>query len=231
MNLAAAEPAWPAVFAIHPRKTVVAPALVAAFRGLATSLISDCMGRNIGALGLRAYHVSASLCGPALTVRVRPGDNLMIHKAIEMAEPGDVIVVDGSGDLTQALVGGIMRAQMIRRGIAGIVVNGAIRDVAEWQNREFPAFALGHVHRGPSKDGPGEINVSISCAGLLVAPGDLVVGDADGVVAIPADEVERMLPLVLVRKQHEERIRASIAAGLFEPERINSILRDKGCPD
>jgi hypothetical protein len=135
------------------------------------------MGRSIGAMGLRPYHgrMSTALCGPAVTVRVRPGDNLMIHKALMMVEPGDVLVIDGGGDLTQALVGGLMRTAALAKKLGGLVIDGAIRDLQEWAEDGMPIFARGHTHRGPSKEGPGEINIPIACAGLAVLPGDLML--------------------------------------------------------
>jgi RraA family protein len=161
---------------------------------------------------------------------VRPGDNLMIHKAISMAAPGDVIVVDGGGDLTQALIGGLMRTTAMTRRIAGFVIHGAIRDLAEWAEGGIAVYATGHTHRGPSKDGPGEVNVPIACAGMAVAPGDLILGDADGVLAIPAAELPALLPRVRAHAAKEDRIRAENSAGTSDPERFNSILRAKGCP-
>jgi RraA family protein len=224
--------AWPPGFRIIPAPPPPDPALIAAFNTVPTAHASDCMGRSIGAIGLRAYHDprTTSLCGPAITVRTRPGDNLMIHMAIAMARPGDVIVVDGSGDLTQALIGGLMRTSALKRGIAGFIINGAIRDVAEWAEGGVAVYACGHVHRGPSKDGPGEINVPISCAGLSIFPGDLILGDADGVVAIPANDIEALLPLIRAHAAKEDKIRSSNAAGTSDPERFKAILRAKGCP-
>jgi len=190
------------------------------------------MGRSTAALGLQPYHADNKvvLCGPALTVKVRPGDNLMIHKAIEMAQPGDVIVVDGSGDLTQALIGGLMRTSALTKKIAGFVIDGAIRDLNEWAEGGIAVFARGNTLRGPSKDGPGKVNVPISCAGLLVNPGDLIVGDADGVIAIPYEELQDLLPKVQKHAEREEQIRAHNASGTTDPERFNSLLRSKGCP-
>jgi RraA family protein len=227
-----AEPVWPAGYKINPRANKLSSELVEAFQTVPTANASDCMGRSIGAMGLRAYHTDRrlSLCGPAITVRVRPGDNLMIHKAIAMAEPGDIIVVDGGGDLTQALIGGLMLASAQARKVGGFVIDGAIRDIAEWAEGGVPVYAKGHVHRGPSKDGPGEINVPIACAGLVVNPGDLVLGDADGILAIPSAEVETLLPLVRAHAAKEARIRESNLAGTSDPERFNEILRKKGCP-
>ncbi|ATA21647.1 MAG: RraA family protein [Gibbsiella quercinecans] len=223
---------WPAGYFIGQREQLPSAAIIAAYRRLPVPNIGDCMGRSVAARGLQPYHGDRELvmCGPAITVKVRPGDNLMIHKAIEMAQPGDVIVVDGAGDLTQALIGGLMRTSAVAKGIAGFVIDGAIRDLNEWAEGGVAVFARGNTLRGPSKDGPGEVNVPVSCAGLLVAPGDLVVGDADGVVAIPLAEVEALLPQVEAHARREEKIRANNAAGTTDPERFNALLRAKGCP-
>jgi RraA family protein len=223
---------WPPGYALHPRVNTLDPELVAAFRTVPVAHASDCMGRSVGTLGLHAYHhdLGLALCGPAITVRVRPGDNLMIHVAMQMAQPGDVIVIDGAGDLAQALIGGLMRTTAVARGIAGFVVDGAIRDIAEWAEGGIAVYARGHTHRGPSKDGPGEVNVPIACAGLSVAPGDLVLGDADGVVSVPAAQVAALLPQVRAHAAREDKIRAGNRSGTPDPERFNALLRQKGCP-
>ena len=223
---------WPPGYAIHPRSTVLEPGLVADFRQVPTAHASDCMGRAVGGLGLSAYHgdLRLVLCGPAITVRVRPGDNLMIHVAMQLAQPGDVIVIDGAGDLTQALIGGLMRTSAVARGIAGFVVDGAVRDIAEWAEGGIAVYARGHTHRGPSKDGPGEINVPVACAGMSVAPGDLVLGDADGVVCVPAARAAELLPQVRTHAAREEKIRVGNRTGTPDLERFNALLRQKGCP-
>lgn len=224
--------AWPAGYRIHPRNTTLSVELVHAFREIPVAVAGDCMGRSIGAMGLTSYHpdLRTVLCGPALTVRVRPGDNLMIHKAMLMAQAGDVIVIDGGGDLTQALVGGLMRVTALTRKLEGFVIDGAVRDLIEWAEGGMPMFARGHTHRGPSKEGPGEINVPIACAGLAVCPGDLILGDADGVIAIPADEVAGLLPKVQAHLVREADIRATNKRGTWDPERFDSMLRAKGLP-
>lgn len=230
---------WPAGYAIHEREAAPDPGLVEAFRGVPTTIVSDCLGRCVGAVGLEPFHGDASLalCGVALTVRVRPGDNLMIHKALTLARPGDVIVVAGSGDLSHALVGGLMRLAALARGVGGFVVDGAIRDVAEWAEGELPVFARGHSHRGPTKDGPGEINVPIACAGLAVAPGDLVLGDGDGVIAIAPERLPLLLEGVRAKQQEEEEQQRHHLASRGDPsrllrddERVDALLRAKGYP-
>ena len=223
---------WPAGYFIGERQQLPDSATVEAYRQLPVPNIGDCMGRSVGARNLQPFHADSHLvlCGPALTVKVRPGDNLMIHKAIEMALPGDVIVVDGGGDLTQALIGGLMRTSALAKKIAGFVIDGAIRDLNEWAEGGIAVYARGNTLRGPSKDGPGEVNITVSCAGMVVAPGDLIVADADGVIAIPLAEVENLLPRVRKHAGREEAIRKNNAAGTTDPERFNSLLRAKGCP-
>lgn len=223
---------WPVGYFIGQRQSLPDAETIDAFRQLPVPNIGDCMGRSTGALGLHAYHQDAQhvLCGPALTVKVRPGDNLMIHKAIEMAQPGDVLVIDGSGDLTQALIGGLMRTSALTKKIAGFVIDGAVRDINEWAEGGVAVWARGNTLRGPSKEGPGEINVTVNCAGLVVAPGDLIVADADGVISIPLAQLSTLLPRVREHQQREERIRENNRLGTTDPERFNVILRNKGCP-
>lgn len=223
---------WPAGYRIQPRVEGAAPTIVAAFREVPVAAIGDSMSRNIGTVGLRPYHrrMETVLCGPAVTVRVRPGDNLMIHKALMMVHPGDVLVIDGGGDVTQALVGGLMRTTCVTKQLGGLVIDGAIRDLCEWAEDGMPIFAKGNTHRGPSKDGPGEINVPVSCAGLVVMPGDLIVGDADGVIAVPASEASHILERCHAHLAKEGKIRADNAAGTSDPERFDAALRAKGLP-
>ncbi|ERL52296.1 hypothetical protein BJB45_10030 [Halomonas huangheensis] len=206
--------------------------LLAAWNQIPSAHACDCMGRLSGSIGLRAYHGDANLvmCGMAITVRVRPGDNLMIHKAMLMAQPGDVIVVDGAGDLSQAVIGGLMRTTALARQLGGFVINGAVRDLNEWAEGTIPVYALGHTPRGPSKTGPGEVNVPINCAGMAVQPGDLMIGDADGVVSVPRDRLESLLDEVKEHALREENIRQRNAAQGGDEDRINELLRSLGCP-
>ncbi len=236
---ASSAPAWPPGFAIHERSVGPDRELIEAFRGVPSTIVSDCLGRCVGAVGLESFHGDRplALCGIALTVRVRPGDNLMIHKALTLAQPGDVLVVDGSGDVSHALVGGLMRLAALARGVAGVVVDGAIRDVVEWAQGELPVFARGHSHRGPTKDGPGEINVAVSCAGLTVAPGDLVLGDADGVVAVSPARLPQLLEDARTKLAYEEVQQRQHLASRTDPvlrarddERVDAMLRARGCP-
>ena len=223
---------WPAGYRINPRVPGLEAQVVEAFKSIPVAAIGDSMSRNVGTLGLRQYHarLDTVLCGPAVTVRVRPGDNLMIHKALMMVQPGDVLVIDGGGDVSQALVGGLMRTTCVARKLAGLVIDGAIRDLCEWAEEGMPIFARGHTHRGPSKDGPGEINVPVSCAGMAVLPGDLIVGDADGVIAVPAADAAEVLQRSRAHLVKEAVIRESNREGTADPERFDAVLRAKGLP-
>lgn len=223
---------WPAGYRINPRADGPAAHIVDAFRTMPVAAIGDAMSRNVGTYGLRQYHarLDTVLCGPAVTVRVRPGDNLMIHKALMMVQPGDVLVIDGGADVTQALVGGLMRTTCIAKQLGGLVIDGAVRDLLEWAEDGMPIFARGHTHRGPSKDGPGEINIPISCAGMAVLPGDLIIGDADGVIAVPAAEAEDVLRRTHAHLEREAKIRETNRTGTADPERFDATLRAKGLP-
>lgn len=200
----------------RPSQPAVPAALVEAFRTAAVAVISDNMNRLYGTRGLRPYHRSGKLIGTAVTVKTRPGDNQIIHKAYEFLRPGDVLVVDGGGDMTQALVGEIMMSRARAMGVAGFVIDGAIRDVAAFADADFPCFARSVTHRGPYKTGPGEINVPVSIDGMVVMPGDLVIGDEDGVIAFDRAEADALLALVRLQEVREADALADIAAGRLD---------------
>lgn len=221
---------WPTGFSVTPYEEPVSELWLSKFQSIPSAIVSDCLGRNVGTIGLKPFHGFMPMCGTALTVRTRPGDNLLILKALQLARPGDVIVVDGGGDLSRAVVGGLMRAMALKAGVAGFVVNGAIRDCDEWSSGALPGFALGSVSRGPSCEGPGEINVPVACAGLVVNPGDLVIGDGDGVVAVPVAELPTLYERCVELQRSEESIRQEIASGQMGADKFDVILRQKGCP-
>ena len=169
--------------------------IIAALHDIPVAALSDNMHRNIGSTGLHPYHrpVALTMAGTAVTARSRGGDNLTYLRALEFCRPGDVLVVDAGGDLNNAVVGGILSFYAAQIGVVGVVIDGAIRDLAEIRSREFPVYARGVTHRGPYKDGPGEINVPVSVGGMVVNPGDIVVGDQDGLMAFARDEAELLI--------------------------------------
>ena len=196
---------------ILERKRQVGTTLIDAFSGIPVANISDVMHRlTAGGPRLRPMHRKGTLSGPALTVKTRPGDNLFVHKAIDLAQPGDVIVVDAGGDQTNAIIGELMVRTAMRKGVAGIVIYGAIRDLDAIGQGDFPVYATGVTHRGPYKHGPGEINTTISLEGMVIEAGDLIVGDADGLLCIGFDEAEAVLALASAKNRLEATMMADI---------------------
>ena len=217
-------------FRILPRLRTVPPAIVEQFRALPVANVSDSMGRLTAAgARLRPMHKGGNLAGPALTVKAPPGDNLMLHKSIQLAQPGDVVVMDAGGDLTNALMGEMMLMMFIRKRVAGIVINGAIRDAAFIRDHDMPVFAAGVTHRGPYKNGPGEINVPVAIDGMVVAPGDLVIGDEDGLLCVPFADAEDVLTRSKAKFEAEQKQMASIQAGTHESPWVDEALRKGGC--
>ena len=196
----------------------------------AASILADVAGRR-GTMDGRITPISPSmrLAGPAFTVEVRPGDNLMIHAAIMMAKPGDVLVVDGKADRTCALMGAIMINQCKKVGIGGVILDAAARDTEELREIGFPVYSVGANPNGPTKFVPGRINWPVSCGGVAVRPGDLVVGDADGVVVIEREKAASLLDEA-AKKVADERSRiADIQAGRhLKPKWLEGSLRAAG---
>ena len=213
------------VLAAPPR---VDAAHVNRFRGLASSNLADAMGRfNFMDAGIRSRS-GFSMCGLAVTVNARPADNLMIHKAMQVAQSGDVVVVSTCGNTTSAVFGELMCTTAAAAKLGGIVVDGAIRDVDGITRLGFPAYSRTVCAGGCDKDGPGEINVPIACGGTVVMPGDIIVGDDDGVVVVPRDHAEEVLTLVQQLIDRERKRIAEINAGtLFRPD-VDESLRKKG---
>ena len=217
-------------FKVAKRRRAVSPETVAKFRELPVANVSDCMSRMLaGGARLRPMHAGGVLAGPALTVKTRPGDNLMIHKALNIAQPGDIIVVDAGGDLTNSLIGEIMLSFAAKQGVAGIVINGAIRDLGTISKGSFPVYAAGVTHRGPYKDGPGEINVTIAIDGMIIEPGDLMLGDEDGLLCVPYDLTEGLYRDTKKKYDGEQKQLAEIAAGTSDRSWVDASLARLGC--
>lgn len=202
--------------------------LVAAYRGKASANVADAMGRfHFMDPGMKS-RTGLPLCGIAITVNARPGDNLMVHKAMEIAQPGDVVVVSTTGNTTSAVFGELMGHTAKGAKLGGLVVDGAIRDVDGLKALEFPAFSRTVSPGACDKDGPGEINVPISCGNTVVMPGDIIVGDDDGLAVVPQEDAAEVLDQVLALEEREQKRIAAIKNGeLFKAE-IDEILRDRG---
>jgi regulator of RNase E activity RraA len=208
-------------------KNVSAPqadsSIIAQLRDIAVALISDSMHRNCGSIGLRPYHKPAPLAGTAVTVRTRGGDNLAVLRAYDFCRPGDVMVIDAGGDVSNAIFGGIMSLGAEKLGLAGLIVDGAIRDVAEIGERTFPVYARGISHRGPYKDGPGAINVEVTVGGMVVRPGDIIIGDQDGLCAFSPSLAKEVIAKALKQRDGEEATMQAIREGRWDRSFVDAL--------
>jgi 4-hydroxy-4-methyl-2-oxoglutarate aldolase len=191
--------------------------LVTAFEGMPSSVLSDVTPRGGLSMDSDITPVAENqeMVGTALTVKASPGDNLIIHKAMTLAEPGDVLVIDGNGHLETAYMGEIMCASCKANSLAGAVVDGAIRDQSDIRKIGFPLFAKGVNPRGPDKAHPGSVNVTVSCGGVSVEPGDIVVGDSDGVAVVISDNAEEILEVAQQKLDTEEDLLRRVNNGEF----------------
>lgn len=215
-------------FLINPMPTPLTATIAAELSGIVVSHLSDNLQRLSGFVGLQRIHRSKKLVGTAVTIKSRPGDNLMIYKALMLMQPGHVLVVDGGAEVTNALVGELIMMYAQQRGCAGFVLDAAVRDTAAFQEADFPCYARGISHRGPYKNGPGQINVPVTIGGQVVHPGDVIVGDEDGVVSFPQSEAENLIAAARKTLAHEERIKAEIMNGKIEQEWLAKVLTPFG---
>lgn len=205
--------------------------IVAGFRGVPTGNVCDAMDRIGGAMHYRIRPLDSGyhMVGSALTVRTRPGDNLMIWKAIDVAQPGDVLVIDAHSFTSTSAMGDLLVTAAQAKGIAGLVCDGMCRDSSGIRATGLPVYCIGSIPSSPGKDGPGEIGAAISCGDAVVHPGDIIVGDDDGVVVVPRTDAPGVLQQLKVIEEKEAQSIARIQAGNLIPATIDETLRAKGC--
>jgi RraA family protein len=208
------------------------PELIWEFRNYATPDISDLLNR-LYAMDPAIQCLTGghhALCGPACTVKVFPGDNLMVHKALDVAKPGDIVVVDAGGSTQNAVLGDLISTKAQHRKIAGFIVDGLIRDLPAILPLEFPVFARGVTPIGPLHRGPGEINYPICCGGVVVNPGDLIVADAAGIIAIPREIVPELLGRLNLHEATNRAYLESVRRGDFSNRWVDQLLEEHQCP-
>lgn len=189
------------------------------------AILADVAGRRGAMHGrIKALRPRMKLAGPAFTIEVRPGDNLMIHAAIAMARPGDVLVIDGKADQSAALMGTIMMTACQQLGIAGVVIDGAVRDSLEIDEMDYPVFSVGTNPNGPTKNIGGRIGHPVTVGGVTVLPGDFVIGDGDGVVVVEREKIEALLPLAAKKVKDEAARIAAIKTGDTAAKWLQSAL-------
>lgn len=218
-------------FRIRSHVERASPDLVHQATGLPTPNIGDVMNRTqCMTPDIRSFgKPGIKLAGVALTVKSRSGDNLMLHKALDLAQPGDVIVVDAGADMRQSIIGELMVQYAMTRGVRGIIIDGAIRDTGSLAQMDFPIYARGATPGGPYKDGPGEIGFPITCGGVVVNPGDIVIGDEDGITVIPQSEAAQIIRDAAAHHARELEIMEEIARGEWDRSWVDKTLKAKGC--
>lgn len=207
------------------------PDVVAGLGEFDTPDVSDLMNR-LYTMVPTIHNVTADnlrILGPACTVKVYPGDNLMVHKCLDIVEPGDVVVIDAGSSMLNGVLGDLISTKARHRGVQGFVVDGLIRDLPDIQALEdFPVFARGVTPIGPLHRGPGEINHPISAGGIVVHPGDIVVGDLNGVVIVPQEVAPDLLQRLRDRAARETDYREAVQRGEFSNEWVDNLLFDSG---
>lgn len=213
---------------LYPETPLPSAELIARFERLASSLVSDVFGRWGGAPGILPVSGLAPgrvVAGAAMTVRTRPGDNLVVHKALDLARPGEVLVVAAGGQSDRAILGGLMGQYATKQGLAALVVDGAVRDRTVLDELAPPVFATGLSHLGPYKNGPGDIRGPVSIAGVTVRDGDLIVGDEDGIAVVPRELAEEIVAAAEAKSTAEDAESRAIASGTWDRTWVDALLR------
>lgn len=213
---------------IHEPGPLPDPQTLARLRKLASALVSDVQGRSGAAVGLTPQAALAPgqvVVGPAFTVRAWPGDNLVVHQALDLVRPGEVLVVSSGGAVDRAVIGGLMGHYATTKEVAALVVDGAVRDRSSLEELAPPVFARALCHLGPSKVGPGELRGPVSMGGVAVNDGDIIVADEDGVAVIPRGDLDVVTAAAEAKAEEEEAAMAAIAAGTWDRSWIGQSLR------
>ena len=225
------------VLRIHRAGPSIDALLLERFRDVPAAALSDALERNAAVVGLLPVGgclsglAGRSVAGPALTVRTRPGDNLAVHKALDLVRPGDVLVVDAHGDLESSIMGDLMTRYAMSREVAAVVIDGAVRDRDFISNGDLPIFARGFSHIGPDKFGPGEIHVPVTIGGVVVHDGDLVVGDTDGVTIVPHARIDEALTNAERIVNNENETRRAIEARTWDRSWVDAACTVVMVPD
>lgn len=188
-------------------------------RALGAATVYEAQGAR-GALdsGMKPIDPSSRLVGPALTVDTRPADNLMLHYALLKAKPGDVLVVDAKGFVEAGPWGDVLTAAALKAGVAGLVIHGAVRDASAIEKMGFPVFCRGLSIKGTGKVHPGRLNVPVCIGDVVIRPGDIIVGDRDGLVVVLQEEAESLVISARARETKEDGFRTAIENGASTAE-------------
>lgn len=211
---------------LYPQAPEADPAVLAALGKLPVTVVSDQLERGGGIVGLLPIAPLAGrvVAGRALTVKTRPGDNLVVHKAADIAEPGDFIIIDAGGAVDRAIIGELWCRHALSKGVVAVAVDGAVRDAHALRELDLPVFARAVIHQGPFKVGPGELRGPIAAGGTVVHSGDYLVGDDDGLVTVPAARAAEVVAAAERRLEEEERMLQEIAEGRLDRSWLDDAL-------
>ena len=215
------------------RKHITRPPkeLVNRYREFDTPDVSDLMNRLYTmSPEIKNYINEAKIVGPACTVKVFPGDNLMVHKSLDILEPGDIIVVDAGASSMNGIVGDMIANKATHRGAAGFIIDGLIRDLPAMQEVGLPVFARGVTPIGPLHRGPGEINFPVSCGGIVVNPGDIICADPNGVVVVRKEIAEELIERLARKSASQKDYIQNVKKGVFSNEWVDRLLDQSNCP-
>jgi RraA family protein len=214
------------------RRTITRPdkKLLEQFKEFPAPDISDMMNRLYTMdAGIKNLVNEQAIVGPALTVKVFPGDNLMVHKALDLIQPGDIIVIDGGSSPMNGIVGDLIAAKAQHRGAIGFVIDGLMRDLPEVQEVNLPIYARGTTPIGPLHRGPGEANFPIICGGIVINPGDILCADGDGVTVVRQDFAAEILEKLISKRDSMAEYVAGVRRGVFSNEWVDKLLESHGC--
>ena len=201
-------------------------ALLDSFGAASSAQVADCMSR-LGAMdsGIRPIWPSPRVIGAALTVWCHSGDNLMLHKAISLAQPGDVIVMNTQGNGNSSGFGELIATSAVEAGVRAVIVDGSVRDADALEALRLPVYSRGLAPGGCNKDGAGEVGAIIACGGVAVRPGDIVIADRDGVTIVPLEDAAELAKLAAAQIEREQARKAEIAHGVLVRPEIDETLR------
>jgi len=213
-------------FRVHASWRRPEPALLTAFGTASSAQIADCMSR-LGAMdaGIKPVWPSSRVIGSALTVWCHSGDNLMLHKALSLAVPGDIIVMNTQGNIGNSGFGELIATSALKIGIRAVIVDGMVRDADALEALKLPVYSRGLCPNGCNKDGAGEVGAIIACGGVAVRPGDVIIADRDGVTVVPLNDAAEIASLAAAQVEREQKRLAEIEKGVLVRPEIDEALR------
>jgi regulator of RNase E activity RraA len=207
-------------------------ALLAAFGTASSAQVADCMSRLGGMdAGMRPVWPSPRIIGAAITVWCHSGDNLMLHKALSLAAPGDIVVMNTQGNVTNSGFGELLATSAVKLGVRGVIVDGSVRDADALEAMRLPVYSRGLSPNGCNKDGAGEVGAIVACGGVAVRPGDVIIADRDGVTVVPLDDAPEVARLAMQQIEREQKRLGEIAKGVLVRPEIDEALRKAGVID